>query len=126
MPTKYEQHDAAGLILADSYLFNIHWMKDDELSMFADWALEPAHPLYAPPKPNETASSVSGSLRLQGIERLLWRWISIDPAIDATGTADLGNSEITRLPQGLLIAGDWGAFDAYGPVMMTISLRDRD
>lgn len=113
----------AEIVLEESYVLRVV-VRPGEVTFEIEFALTTEHPAYSPPPPSETECFRRGSLRLVGIERLLWDGQGLPPAIDASGERDYGHIDSFEWGDGnYLLYGDFGRIDATGrQVEVVVSL----
>jgi hypothetical protein len=81
----------AEIVLEESYVLGVN-AQPGELTLDVEFVLTKDHPAYAPPPPSERDHVRRGTLRLVGVERLLWEGQGARPAIDASGELDFAIS----------------------------------
>ena len=108
------------IVLSESYVLGIS-IKPYCLEFSMDFVLEPEHPLYFLPPPNETECFRRGLIRVLDFERVTWRASNLKPSTDATGEEDYGCLDELVIEQTFMIfRGDWGEIEVAGGHMFVV------
>jgi hypothetical protein len=92
----------------DTYILRIE-ARPRQLDIEGDFALEPEHPEYRDPTPDEAFCFRRGVLMFEGVTRIEWSDQGRPPAIDAAGEIDYGEFDSVAIEgEALILAGDFG------------------
>ncbi len=104
-----------GVYLEDSYVLSI--LETPGRFVFAlDSVLNPVHPQYHPPRPNEQYCYEQAHLEFQDVTEICWIRRAFSESRDSTGSVDLGNVDtLTSNGNWYTITGDWGPVEVLSP-----------
>jgi len=102
----------AEIVLEESFVLGVS-ARPGEVTFDVEFVLTRDHSAYAPPPSSERECFRRGTLRLVGVERLVWEGQGARPAIDASGELDFGHLDSFEWKDGrYVLMGDWGSIEA--------------